>query len=378
MGVQKQGLDASMFGLTANQTRVLLSIEKYLVEKDIQDSKRYQEEKRDWLEHWSDSIHQLKSEEGSNQEFVFLTYEEIVEEISIEHSKSVNNTWYYLVMLESSIFSPYYPLEQTKNEDIRINIKNIVERMKKLKFSDQKENLKDLVVQNGIMDKVYIDRFVTTYDKAISKISGKKTKTALAITIAVAVSAISAATAGALAGPIAVAIYGTKFVGLSGAALTSASLALAGGGAIAVGGTGIAGGILAIVGGGALLGLAGGGAAVGSASMLMAAVPELALTQAAKLEVVLKEIVLNAQQDITVAQEVMEQYKNEIASLQGELTKVKLDSEENKKTISNMRKSIEYMEKAYQNMRVFASSYEIGNQMQEEEDQSIEKKLRLR
>lgn len=373
MGAQKQGSDASMFGLTANQTKVLLSIEKYLVEKDIQDSKRYQEEKRDWLEHWSDSIRQLKSEEGSNQEFDFLTYEEIVEEISIEHSKSVNNTWYYLVMLESSIFSPYYPLEQTQNEDIRINIKNIVERMKKLKFSDQKENLKDLVVQNGIMDKVYIDRFVTTYDKAISKISGKKTKTALAITIAVAVSAISAATAGALAGPIAVAIYGTKFVGLSGAALTSASLALAGGGAIAVGGTGIAGGILAIVGGGALLGLAGGGAAVGSASMLMAAVPELALTQAAKLEVVLKEIVLNAQQDITVAQEVMEQYKNEIANLQGELTKVKLDSEENKKTISNMRKSIEYMEKAYQNMRVFASSYEIGNQVQEEEDKSIEK-----
>lgn len=372
MGAQNQRLDASMFGLTANQTRILLSIEKYLVEKDIKDSKRYQDEKRDWLKQWSDSILQLKNE-GSNQKFDFLTYEEIVEEISKEYSKSINNTWYYLIMLESSIFSPYYPLEQTKSEDIRVNIKNIVERMKKLKFSDQKENLKDLVVQNEIMDKIHIDRFVNTYDKAISKISGKKTKAALAITIAIAISAISAATAGALAGPIAVAIYGSKFAGLSGAALTSASLALAGGGAVAIGGAGITGGVLAIVGGGALLGLAGGGAAVGSASMLMAAVPELALTQAAKLEVVLKEIVLNAQQDITVAQEVMEQYKNEIANLQGELTKVKLDSEENKKTISNMEKSIEYMEKAYQNMRVFASSYEIGNQMQEEENQSIKK-----
>lgn len=360
MGVRNQEADASRFGLTANQMRILFSIEKYLMEKDIEDSKNHQEEKLNWLKQWSASISQLKSEKNPDQEFIFLTYSEILEEIALEHSKTENNTWYYLIILEASVFSPYYSLEQTKSKDIRTNSKNIVERMKRLKFSDQKKNLKNLVAQNEIMDEIYIDRIINTYNKALSKISGKKTKTALAITLAVAISATVAATAGALAGPIAVAIYGSNFAGLSGAALTSASLALAGGGAVAIGGGGMAGGVLAIVGGGALLGLAGGSAVAGSASLLMTASPEFTLTQAAKLEIVLKEIILNAQQDITLAQEVMERYKNEIAHLQAELTKIKLDNAEDKKMIKNMEKSIDYMEKAYQNMRIFASSYETG------------------
>ena len=54
---------------------------------------------------------------------------------------------------------------------------------------------------------------------------------------------------------IAVALVGSNFAGLHGAALTSACLAYLGGGAIAVGGLGMAGGTAAIVGGGAVLGL---------------------------------------------------------------------------------------------------------------------------
>ena len=74
-----------------------------------------------------------------------------------------------------------------------------------------------------------------------------------AITAGIAI--VTIATAGALAGPIAVALVGSNFAGLSGAALTSACLAYLGGGAIAAGGAGMLGGTAVIVGGGAALGI---------------------------------------------------------------------------------------------------------------------------
>ena len=65
--------------------------------------------------------------------------------------------------------------------------------------------------------------------------------------------------AAALAPDIAVGIFGGSFVGLHGAALVNASLAVAGGGALAAGGMGMAGGTALITGGGAALGLLGSG-----------------------------------------------------------------------------------------------------------------------
>jgi len=82
---------------------------------------------------------------------------------------------------------------------------------------------------------------------------------------------ITIATAGAFAPAIAVALVGSNFAGLSGAALTTACLAYLGGGAIAIGGAGMAGGTIAIVGGGAVLGIGAGlgvGSAVGAAGIL--------------------------------------------------------------------------------------------------------------
>lgn len=74
--------------------------------------------------------------------------------------------------------------------------------------------------------------------------------------------AIGAATGGlayAFAPGIAVVLAGEAVAGLSGAALTSASLAFIGGGSIAAGGFGMAGGTAIITGGGAVLGLLGSG-----------------------------------------------------------------------------------------------------------------------
>lgn len=94
----------SMFGLTKKQTRILFSIEKLLVEKDIKNSKTKREEKEKWLIDWtsiiSDYLKEIEPEVDSN----LMTQKEILDEISIEYTNNINNTWYYLILLVATLF----------------------------------------------------------------------------------------------------------------------------------------------------------------------------------------------------------------------------------------------------------------------------------
>ena len=94
----------SMFGLTKKQTRILFSIEKLLVEKDIKNSKTKREEKEKWLIDWtsiiSDYLREIEPEEDSN----LMEQKEILDKISIEYTNNINNTWYYLILLEATLF----------------------------------------------------------------------------------------------------------------------------------------------------------------------------------------------------------------------------------------------------------------------------------
>ena len=103
--------------------------------------------------------------------------------------------------------------------------------------------------------KGYVKRLRKCYSSVLRELN-EVLKTAItSIVIAAGITIAAVATAGAFAPAIAVALVGSNFAGLSGAALTSACLAYLGGGAIAIGGAGMAGGTIAIVGGGAALGL---------------------------------------------------------------------------------------------------------------------------
>lgn len=341
----------SMFGLNADQMVLMFSMEKLLIEREINNSKTNKDIKQDWLKEWEESLLIYLSNSTSNKYTNLLNENEIQESINHILTNSINNTWYYLIILELTLFKPYYSLSKDTKQD---------KVYSKLKYIDQTEFIKELVRKNKVMDELFIDRFKKTYSKTISRISGKNTKIALALVSTIAIAAITAATAGAFTGPIAVYLLGAQFVGLSGAALTSAALAMLGGGAIAIGGSGIAGGALVIVGGGALLGLASGGTVVGAVTMYVVSLPQLALTQAAKLEVVLKEIVVNSQKDIVSAQTLLQNYKDQISKLSYDLTQMKLNLNENKKTIKSMEQSINYMESAYKNSSIFVSSYETG------------------
>ncbi|MDR1135313.1 MAG: hypothetical protein LBL49_03915, partial [Clostridiales Family XIII bacterium] len=187
-----------------------------------------------------------------------------------------------------------------------------------------------------------------------------------AITAGIAIVVI--ATAGAFAPAIAVALVGSNFAGLSGAALTSACLAYLGGGAVAIGGLGMAGGTAAIVGGGAILGIGAGlgvGGAVGAAGLIG---KQNTITQSAKLLVSVREIFLNDEHDTAYSNTVYEQYVQNIMDIEKGLVELKLkadvasgsEKKELKRQIKNAAESVEAMKIARKSLLKFKSSFEEG------------------
>ena len=347
-----------LFGMTTEQTRILFSVEKALVESDIRQSEHNISLKRTWLQSWIEEV--LQGIQGNNEmnlqipSVTLYEYPALIDAIKREYSRQPESlTWFYLVVLEATLFIPYTPFDdKTRSKEYH-----------KLHYHNQRNTLKEIVRATGLINAEYVDIFYHSYKKRIDKLTGKVQKMVSNVLAALLISAITAATAGLFAGPVAVTLFGAQFANLSGAALTSACLAFAGGGAIAAGGAGMAGGVAAIVGGGALLGLGFGSATVAGANAFLfglAKSPALSLTQAAKLEVVMREIILNTQQDIKTAQAIIANYKKQILELRHELDNLRLDIKRNDSEIKQLKKTLEYFEKSYRSMCRFESSYEVG------------------
>ena len=336
-----------MFGLNSEQLEIMYSIEKNLVERDIQSNPKTEATRRKWLNQW---LCTLDDSVFSTSEMHVFNESSLYDAINRVSKASNNSTWFYLVMLEATLFHAYFPLDEDKD-----NIK----AYSKLKFKSDTEYLKQIATKSGLMKPEYIDRYIETYKKAYRKISGKSTKAIITSLSILTVTAIVAAIAAIYAGPIAVAIFGKGFE-LSGVALTNACLAMAGGGAVAVGGLGMAGGVVAIAGGGALLGAAGSGAAAAAILAFAKSSPEFTLSQTVKLEVVLREVMLNAQQDTESAQAVISRLQDQIRTLQHELGKLTKEQEKDKEAIKNLKQSVDMLKKAVKDMVIFKSSYEIG------------------
>jgi hypothetical protein len=181
---------------------------------------------------------------------------------------------------------------------------------------------------------------------------------------------IAVATAGFLVGPIAVALVGSNFAGLSGAALTSACLAYLGGGAIAMGGAGMLGGSAVIVGGGAILGIGVGAGVGGSVGVMGLLGKKNTILQSAKLLVSIREIFLNDEHDIAYSNSVYEQYVQNIMDIEKGIVELKLQEDEApdkekkelKAKIKKAEESVEAMKIAKNNLRKFISSFEEGVQ----------------
>ena len=369
-------LKADKLGLSLEQTEILYNVEYYKTLHDIFSTnipikgEAIKELKTAWLQEWSkfisDGFESFTQVPGAKMHWYSL--EELQQRIK---ECQPQQTWYRLILLEAMLFTPYYPLGIEKNkkgEDIPSQkYKHLTNPLNGFKKAEGDRFLNDQFT--GVYcEQCYVKRLRKSYDKRLNELN-EVLKTAITtISITAVVAVITIATAGAFAGPIAVALVGSNFAGLSGAALTSACLAYLGGGAIAAGGAGMLGGTIAIVGGGAALGLgvgAGVGGAVGAVGLMG---KKNTIMQSAKLLTSIREIFLNDEHDIEFSDSVYEQYLNNIAEIEKGLVELRLKKDvatgKEKKEISEMIKkaeaSVEAMKIARKSMLKYNSSFAEG------------------
>ncbi|MCL2773896.1 MAG: hypothetical protein FWD71_11155 [Oscillospiraceae bacterium] len=360
-------------GLTAEQTEILYNMEYLKTMQDSiaeKDSKKYSL-KREWLDRWKNEISSAFSKDISadNSSINWMSEPDLVEAVVTEYKSFENKTWVYLAVFEAMLFIPYYPLDFETSTKNGKTAKKPSKTYNSLKFSQDDRwatyFVDTLSKKVGVHNNI-VERFRKCFQKSVDRLSGKTKNIIIAAVSVVAVAAITAATAGIAAPFIATALVGAEFAGLSGAALVSASLALLGGGAIAIGGAGMAGGVAVIVGGGALLGFTVSSAAAGGLAALgVFNNKDATISQAARLEVTIREILLNVQKDIQFAQKVLQKFKEQIKKLNENLERMKTDSETKNKEIKIIKENIEILKKSMYETEKFVSSYEIGAEVAE-------------
>lgn len=369
-------MNMDKLGLTVEQTEILYNIEYHKTLNDIRttktpmNSEEIKKLKRDWLEEWKEYItagfSSFLQVEGA--ELHWYEQKELIQKIEENNPQSI---WFRLVLLEAMLFEPYYPLGLEKNkkdEDIPSkkykDLQNIINGYKK----SNGDVYLDLLIAGSFDMNGYITRLRKSYEKIIRELNEVLKTVIKTISVSAIIAIAAIATAGAFAPAIAVALVGSNFAGLSGAALTGACLAYLGGGAIAVGGAGMAGGTIAIVGGGAALGLgvgAGVGGVVGAAGLVG---KQNTIMQSAKLLVSVREIFLNDEHDTDFSNTVYEQYVQNIMEIEKGIVELRLAADvasgkEKKEILAKIKKaeeSVEAMKIARKNLLRFKSSFEEG------------------
>ena len=228
--------------LNYEQLRVLYSLEKLILEDDIYITEKHSSKKLklEWAKAWVDKLIENLSIAQSEKDEFFLSEEELGRCFQEE----TNGTWTFLVSMEASLFRPYYPIfGDDKDKDF-----------KKLQNKSKYLNNRFIELQNKVK-KEDIEAFTKIHKKAGATITGTKRNIVISAVGTTAVVLVSGGLAFTFAPAIATAIIGEGAAGLSGAALTSYSLAAVGGGSLAAGGLGMAGGTAIITGGGAIVGM---------------------------------------------------------------------------------------------------------------------------
>ena len=372
----ESGMSSEKLGLTLEQTEILYNLEYLVTLNDIQTTKiplggeSIRSLKHQWLDEWQQSMTAGFSSFVQIPDAVLHWYseQELLEKIE---ANNPTGTWFRLALLEAMLFEPYYPLTiETDKKGNAVPCKKYLPIHNPVCGFNKgnADKYLDSIFPEVYYTAGYIKRLRKCHGKVIRELNEvlKTALTSLAITAGITIAAII--TAGAFAPAIAVALVGSNFAGLSGAALTSACLAYLGGGAIAIGGMGMAGGTIAIVGGGAILGLgvgAGVGGAVGAAGVLG---KKNTILQSAKLMVSVREIFLNDEHDLAYSNTVYEQYVQNIMEIEKGLVELRLqldvasgkDKKLLKAKIKEAEESVEAMKIARKSMLKFQSSFETG------------------
>ncbi len=349
----------SRFGLTIEETRIMISYQYCLTLSDIDNETNEEKKKikKQWLEKFKNSLDHSNGRKTTGSDFndfiITTKYPLLKKEAQNLITPTIDSERSrYLILMEITFFTPYYPLYTKKYES-----KN--KPFKKLRFNHKKarSTLGDYADSLGIdKDKNYIDLFLSARKNVFNGITDQAIKMLLGgLTFAILI---------AISGGLAAPAIGVLFApaGLHGAAAVSAGLAALGGGAIAAGGLGMAGGTAVIIGGGAILG-GSMGAGIGS---IISASPNLTLLLAVKLEVAIRIIALKTQNDIQFAQDILESLENKIdnsdeelqqakgklenlkkqrVDLKNNLSKLKNESDKNKEKIKSIENDLSNIEK---------------------------------
>lgn len=337
----------SIFGLTNTQAKILFSLEGYMCTYDAEKSKsdldsvhffkdkaqKKVSSKLSWCKEYYTSITNFLIEktdmDGTQVPSLCYTPAQICTAITLESKKSENEIWKYLILLECTLFQPYFPLNENEDKDKIKSLKGL-----QIEDSTRKEILEKIAKWLDI-DYNFVKQIQNSFEKTVKTMNGYWKKVFIGVGAGIVASVLAIATWG---GSIA-AMFAAS--GLYGAAAISSGLAALGGGAIAAGGFGMAGGIAVLVGGAALIGTGAGG----TISMMVASTnPEGVMMEAAKLYVVLKEIIIGLDHDTKRALEVIEGVVDKISDYKKEIARLKAEAEENKKQITNLEKSIKYLE----------------------------------
>lgn len=329
----------SYITLNDPETRILYSLKLHMIEEDIQctklsaDQQLKNEWKKQWMEVSKNSLHMAKLYEPNIQK---------VYQALITHAENTidNRTWLYNIVLELCLFSPYYQIDEDEKKYKKLKLVNKnLDYMKNYFCEGQKYvSFKD------------IKQFESLYKHYHGYIENKNLKMAGTAGAVVAVGAGVGVGAMVFAPQIAVALFGGAFPGLHGAALVNAALAAAGGGSLAAGGFGMAGGSVIIAGGGALLGMS----TASVATMGLLASPNFVQTDDAKLLAKCNYVLLNQMHEIDVVVAIQKMTEE---SLNGSKTQLKVlesskdKSDECKKTISALKKSVKYMERTNEELK---------------------------
>lgn len=323
----------SYISLNDPETRILYSLKLHMIEEDIQctklsaDQQLKNEWKKQWMEVSKNSLHMAKLYEPNIQK---------VYQALITHAENTidNRTWLYNIVLELCLFSPYYQIDEDEKKYKKLKLVNKnLDYMKNYFCEGQKYvSFKE------------IKQFESLYKHYHDYIENKNLKMAGAAGAVVAVGAGVGAGAMLFAPQIAVALFGGAFPGLHGAALVNAALAAAGGGSLVAGGFGMAGGSVIIAGGGALLGMS----TASVATMGLLSSPNFVQTDDAKLLAKCNYVLLNQMHkiDVVVAiQKMTEESLNDSKTQLKVLESAEDKSDECKKTIAALKKSVKYMER---------------------------------
>ena len=230
------------WSLDYEQLIVLYYLEKLILDDDISITKKESSKqlKLEWADAWHNELIECLSTVQSEKDEFFLSEEELGRRFQEE----TNGTWTFLVSMEASLFKPYYPIFNDEKD----------KGLKKLHNKSKYLNNRFIEIQDRIK-KEDIEAFTNIYIKASGTITGTQRNLVIGAVGTTAVVLVSGGLAFTFAPVIATAIIGEGAAGLSGAALTSYSLAAVGGGSLAAGGLGMAGGTAIITGGGAIVGM---------------------------------------------------------------------------------------------------------------------------